>query len=179
MRRWILMAGIAGASIAFSASAFAQAVAESVLTHGLSSAAGTSAGTALGRATNQAAGQLAGRLGQQTSSAAPRQVITTIRPGIQKQTKVLHPTTAAPQAASGASANGGSMIASIQGAAPQEATTVCAPTTLTSVANVDAKSIPAADEKQGNCAAKQTAPTGRKDQAANSYQSVINLPAAK
>src|SRR5207245_7485770 len=93
MRRWILMAAIAGASVAFSASAFAQAVAESVLTHGLSSAAGTSAGIALGRPTHQAAGQLAGRLGQQTSSAAPRQVITTIRPGIQKQTKVLHPTT--------------------------------------------------------------------------------------
>ncbi len=72
MRRWILMAGIAGASVAFSASAFAQAAAESVLTHGLSSAAGTSAGTALGRATNQAAGQLGGRLGQQTPTAAPR-----------------------------------------------------------------------------------------------------------
>jgi hypothetical protein len=179
MRRWILMAGIAGASVVFSASAFAQAAAEAALTHGLSSAAGTSAGTALGRATNQAASQLAGKLGQQTSTAAPRQVTTTIRPGVQKQTKVLHPTTAAAQPANGWSANGGSMIASIQGAAPQETTTACAPTTPTPAANVDAKSIPAAGEKLGNCAPKQTAPIGRKDQATNSYQSVITLPAAK
>src|SRR5437899_8395553 len=141
MRRWILMAGIAGASIAFSASAFAQAVAESVLTHGLSSAAGTSAGTALGRATNQAAGQLAGRLGQQTSSAAPRQVITTIRPGIQKQTKVLHPTTAAAQPANGGSSSSGSMIASIQGAAPEQTRGACGSAAqVTTIQSADAKS---------------------------------------
>jgi hypothetical protein len=179
MGRWILIAGIVASSIVFSASALAQAVAESVLTHGLSSAAGTTAGTALGRATNQAAGQLAGKLGQQTSSTVPRLVISTIRPGVQKQMKVLHPTTAAAQPANGGSVNGGSMIASIQGAAPQETTTACAPTTPTPAANVDAKSVPAAGEKLGNCAPKQTAPIGGKDQATNSYQSVITLPAAK
>lgn len=181
MRRWILMAGIAGASIAFSTSAFAQAVAESVLTHGLSSATGTSAGTALGRATNQAAGQLAGRLGQQTSTATPRQVITTIRPSVQKHMKVLHPTTAAAQPANGGSANSGSansgsMIASIQGAAPQQTREACgAAVQATTMQSADPKSTQAVSgQKQSNCAAKES---GTQD--ANAYQSVITLPAAK
>jgi len=175
MRRWILMAGIAGASVAFSASAFAQAAAESVLTHGLSSAAGTSAGTALGRATNQAAGQLGGRLGQQTPTAAPRQVITTIRPGVQKQTKVLHAATTA-QPANGGSVNGGSMIASIQGAAPQKTQAACGSVVQpTTTQNADAKTTQVVSaQKQTNCAAKES---GIQD--ANAYQSVITLPAAK
>ncbi len=180
MRRWILMAGIAGASVAFSASAFAQAAAESVLTHGLSSAAGTSAGTALGRATNQAAGQLGGRLGQQTPTAAPRQVITTIRPGVQKQTKVLHAATTAQPANGGSvnsgSVNGGSMIASIQGAAPQKTQAACGSVVQpTTTQNADAKTTQVVSaQKQTNCAAKES---GIQD--ANAYQSVITLPAAK
>ncbi len=180
MGRWILMAAIAGASVAFSASAFAQAVAESVVTHGLSSTAGTSAGTVLGRATNHAAGQLAGRLGQQTSTAAPRQVITTIRPGVQKQTKVLHPATTAQPAngwsANGGSASGGSMIASIQGAAPQGTAAACGSAVQgTTIQSADAKTTQAVSgQKQSNCAAKES---GTQD--ANAYQSVITLPAAK
>ncbi len=151
MRRWILMAGIAGASVAFSASAFAQA-----------------------------AGQLAGRLGQQTPTAAPRQVITTIRPGVQKQTKVLHAATTAQPANGGSvnsgSVNGGSMIASIQGAAPQKTQAACGSVVqATTTQNADAKTTQVVSaQKQTNCAAKES---GIQD--ANAYQSVITLPAAK
>ena len=176
MRRWVLMAGIAGASIAFSASAFAQAAAEAVLTHGLSSAAGTSAGTTLGRATNQAASRMTGRLGQQTSSAAPRQVITTIRPRVQNQTKVPHTATTAAQPANRGSANGGTMIASIQGAAPEQTRGACGSAAqVTTIQSADAKSTQVVSgQKQSNCAAKES---GIQD--ANAYQSVITLPAAK
>ena len=175
MRRWILIVGIVAFSIAFSTSAFAQAVAESVLTHGLSSAAGTSAGTALARATNQAAGQLSGRLGQQTSSAAPRQVITTTRPGLQRKTKI-HAATAAAQPANGESSSSGSMIASIQGAAPQGTPAACGSAVQgTTIQSVGAKSTQAVfGQQQSNCAAKES---GIQD--ANAYQSVITLPAAK
>src|SRR5260370_27625765 len=86
MGRWILMAAIAGASVAFSASAFAQAVAESVVTHGLSSTAGTSAGTVWCRAPKYAPRQLPCARGQHTATAEPPPVTTTIPSAVQKQT---------------------------------------------------------------------------------------------
>src|SRR5258708_39673922 len=109
MRRLALLAGI----LVCSAGAFGQAMAEGALTHALSTATGTAMGKALGTATNQMTSRVAGRLGQQTSPAVPRSKIQTVRPGVQKSAAVPPSgTTAEPPA-------GGSLIASIQGAAPQ------------------------------------------------------------
>jgi len=101
---------IAVCLVAFSGIASAQAAVEGALTHGLSGAASATAGKALGQIGNQ----LAGRLGQQTSNAV-RPAVTTVRPRAQKAVKV-------PQAATTASpaANGGSLIASIQGGEQQQ-----------------------------------------------------------
>src|SRR5437764_10614061 len=104
--RKLMLAVLAGIGlIAFSANALGQAAAEAVLTHSISTSVGTHVGTALGNATNQ----LGGKLGRQTSTAAQRQVITTVKPGVQGKAK-LPPTTATPQGPSN-----GSLIASIQG----------------------------------------------------------------
>src|SRR5260370_18372642 len=69
MGRWILMAAIAGASVAFSASAFAQAVAESVVTHGLSSTAGATARKVFGPGAHNPPGHPARLRGAQPPQA--------------------------------------------------------------------------------------------------------------
>jgi len=108
MRRLALLAGI----LVCSAGAFGQAMAEGALTHALSTATGTAMGKALGTATNQMTNRVSGRLGQQTSPTAPRSKIQTVKPGVQNSAAVSPSgTTAEPPA-------GGSLIASIQGAAP-------------------------------------------------------------
>ena len=103
---------------ALSGIASAQAAVEGALTHGLSGAASATAGKALGQIGNQ----LAGRLGQQTSNAV-RPAVTAVRSRAQKAVKVPQATTTAAPAA-----NGGSLIASIQGGEPQQAK-ACAPQT--------------------------------------------------
>src|SRR5690348_8365851 len=89
-----------------------QAAVEGALTHGLSGAASANAGKALGQIGNQ----LAGRLGQQTSNTVTPRVIR-VPPGAQKIVKVPRTTTT-----NAAPSNSGSLIASIQGGAPQEKT---------------------------------------------------------
>jgi hypothetical protein len=98
-----------GVMFALCGIASGQAAVEGALTHALSGGTSAAAGKALGQAGNQ----LSGRLGQQTSNAvAPR--VTTVRVGPQKGIKVPQTTTAAAPAA-----NGGSLIASIQGGEAQ------------------------------------------------------------
>jgi len=168
MRKLAVLASI----LLGSAAAFGQAMAEGALTHALSTATGTAMGKALGTATNQMTSRVAGRLGQQTSPAVPRSKIQTVRPGVQKSAAVPPSgTTAEPPA-------GGSLIASIQGAAPQETATPCAPVVQTPSAASPANAQAVPEQKQSDCPAKGSAPAGGKDQA-NSYQSVITLPAAK
>jgi len=139
------LVGIAVCFLALSGLASPQAAVEGALTHGLSGAASASAGKALGQVGNQ----LAGRLGQQTSNAV-RPAVTTVRPGAQKIVKV--PRTVTPPVPA---ANGGSLIASIQGAEPQP---------------VKACSTP--DKKQDQCAGTNAADK-------DSHPSEITLPAAK
>jgi hypothetical protein len=137
-----------------SAGAFGQAIAESALTHALSTATSTAVGKALGTATNQVTNRAAGRLGQQTSTPVPRSRIQTVKPGVQKPTGVPPAgTTAEPP-------SGGSLIASIQGAAP--------PATCDSAAKDSQSKQPASVQKPAPCTSS-----------ADAYQSVINLPAAK
>lgn len=99
---------------ALSVGAFAQAAAEAALTHGISSSAGSSIGTALGKATSG----LAGRVGQQVSNAAPRQVITAVKPGPQGNTVQGNEKSTSAAPGTTASTSSGSLIASIEGAAP-------------------------------------------------------------
>ena len=149
MRAMALLAGI----LAFAASAFGQAMAEGALTHALSTATGTAVGKAMGNTANQMSTRVAGRLGQQTSSAVPRSRIQTVRPGVQNSSAVPPSgTTAEPPP-------GGSLIASIQGAAPQPA---CASTAKDSQSETNSASKPAA------CLP-----------AADSHPSMITLPAPK
>jgi len=85
--------------------ASAQAAVEGALTHALSGGATATAGKALGQIGNQ----LTGRLGQQTSNAvSPR--VTNVRPSSQNLAKNPRPAAIVP-----AGANGGSLIASIEG----------------------------------------------------------------
>ncbi len=148
------------ALMACSGSALAQAAAEAALTHGLSAGASSSAGSAFGKLGNQ----LAGRLGQQVSTAAPRQVITTVRPGVQKRGGVSRaPTQTTPGPPT---TTGGSLIASIQGAEPQASTCASAVPADTKVA-----ATPAA-QKPGNCSVPAS-PN------AILYKSEITLPASK
>jgi hypothetical protein len=156
IRIWTV--GLIVALVDCSGSALAQAAAEAALTHGLSAGASSSAGSAFGKLGNQ----LAGRLGQQVSTAAPRQVITTLRPGVQKQARASRPAT---QTTSAPLTNGGSLIASIQGAEPQAST--CAP-----VAAADTKTASTPAQKPSNCSAA-AAPD------AILYKSEITLPASK
>jgi len=156
IRIWTV--GLIVAFMACSGSALAQAAAEATLTHGLSAGASSSAGSAFGKLGNQ----LAGRLGQQVSATAPRQVITTVRPGVQKQSKVSRLTT---QTTPVQPATGGSMIASIQGAEPQP--TACAP-----VAPADTKTATTPAQKPSNCSAPASTD-------AILYKSEITLPASK
>jgi hypothetical protein len=149
MRRLTLLAGI----LVCSAAAFGQAMAEGALTHALSTATGTAVGKALGTATNQMTNRVAGKLGQQTQNAAPRSRIQMAKPGVQKPGVPVAGTTSEPP-------SGGSMIASIQGAAPQ-------PTCESAL-----------QDSQGNKtdSAKNPSPCSS---TADTHPSVITLPAAK
>jgi hypothetical protein len=149
MRRLALLAGI----LVCSAGAFAQAIAEGALTHALSTATSTAVGKALGTATNQMTNRIAGRLGQQTSTSVPRSRIQTVKPGVQKPGVPPSGTTAEPP-------SGGSLIASIQGAAPQA--------TCDSAAKDSQSQQPDSAQKPAPCPSTTDA-----------YQSVITLPAAK
>jgi hypothetical protein len=140
-------------TVAFSVNASAQAAAEAVLTHSISTGIGTHVGTALGNATNQ----LAGRVAQQTSTAVPHQVITTVKPGVRGQS-TLPAASTAPTQPSG----NGSLIASIQGGERQA--TGCAPA-KTADAKAPAKAV------TQTCAAAA--------QAKDDHPSVVNLPAAQ
>jgi hypothetical protein len=144
--------------LGFSAGARGQAAAEAALSHAMSSSAGTAMGTTLGRATNQ----MAGKLGQQTSTTI-RPAVTNVKPGVRGRTKV-------PTTQSGTS-NGGSMIASIQGAAPQQSAPACAPKQKNEN-GVTAISPAPADGPSSNCP-ESPASDG------NSHPSAISLPAAK
>lgn len=114
MSKVLFWAAVAISLITFSASSFAQAAVEGALTHGLSSSAGSSLGSALGRAMNGAAG----RVGQQVSNTAPRPVTTRPRLGLQNRGQANPSLPGVPTPSSS-----GSLITSIQGAAP--GTTVC------------------------------------------------------
>ncbi len=156
IRIWTV--GLIVGLMACSGNALGQAAAEVALTHGLSAGASSSAGSAFGKLGNQ----LAGRLGQQVSTTAPRQVITTVRPGVQKQGGVSRVTT---QTASAQPLTGGSMIASIQG--------VVEPQTQTCSAAVPADTKAATPaQKPSNC----TSPAAPD---AILYKSEITLPASK
>ena len=111
MRGLALLAGVLMCSVA----AFSQAIAEGALTHALSTATGTAMGKAMGNVTNQMANRVASRLGQQTPTQAPKSRLQTFKPGAQNSTAVPPSSTTAQSPA------GGSLIASIQGAAPQPA----------------------------------------------------------
>lgn len=154
MRKLFMVAFVGVGLIALSASAFAQAAAEAVLTHSISTSIGTHVGTALGNATNQ----LAGRVAQQTSATAPRQVITTVKPGAQGRARI------APATASQQPASNGSLIASIQGWEPKASTCTAAPK------GADPKAQPSS-APQKNCPA---IPSGH-DAA---HPAVVNLPMA-
>src|SRR6266567_602895 len=150
MRRLALLAGI----LVCSAGALGQAIAEGALTHALSTATSSAMGKALGTATNQMTNRVAGRLGQQTSPAVPRSKIRTLKPRVRQSAAVApSDTTAEPPA-------GSSLIASIQGAAPQPA------------CNSGAQDSP---NKQTDSAQKPAACPST----TGAYQSVITLPAAK
>jgi hypothetical protein len=136
---------IAVCFLGLSGIASAQAAVEGALSHGLSGAASASAGKALGQIGNQ----LAGRLGQQTSNTV-RPAVTTVRPSAQKMVKVPRTVTTPVPAA-----NGSSLIASIQGAEPQQAKACSTP-----------------DQKQSQCVGTNAADK-------DSHPSEITLPAAK
>ena len=164
MRIRIWTVGVVVALLICSGSALAQAAAEAALTHGLSAGASSTAGSAFGRLGDQ----LAGRLGQQVSTTAPRQVITTVRPGVQKQKRVsgvVPQTTPAPPTTSG-----GSLIASIQGAEPQAPT--CAPGPQAAAATDNKNATASVAQKSSNCSAPASPD-------AILYKSEITLPASK
>ena len=153
MRGLALLAGI----LVLSASAFGQAMAEGALTHALSTATSTAVGKAMENSTNQMTKRVAGHLGQQTSPAVPRSRIQTARPGVQNS--VQKSTAVPPSGTTAEPPPGGSLIASIQGAAPQPA---CASTAKDSQSKTDSASKPA------GC-----------PPAADSHPSMITLPAPK
>jgi hypothetical protein len=154
MRTFLL--AVLVATVGFSANASAQAAAEAVLTHSISTGIGTHVGTALGNATNRLAGQVA----QQTSTAVPHQVITTVKPGARGNSKVPVASTTPAQPS-----GNGSLIASIQGGERQPA--ACTPATKTA----DAKAPAKAGSQANNCAAVA--------QAKDDHPSIVNLPAAQ
>jgi hypothetical protein len=156
MRSLILRTTVVACVLTFSASAFAQAAAEAVLSHAAATSMGTAAGKALGQATNQMTNRVAGRLGQQTPNAAQRPAVTKARAAVQSQTEVEPTTTAEPPA-------GGTMIQSIQGAAPQPGCTTDNP--------ADSKAAANPASQKGGCPAPP--------QNGNAHPSMITLPPAK
>jgi hypothetical protein len=156
MSSLILRTTLVACVVTFSAGAFAQAAAEAALSHAAATSMGTAAGKALGQATNQMTNRVAGKLGQQTPNAAQRPAATKVRSAVQSQTEVEPTTTAEPLA-------GGSMIQSIQGAAPQPACTISTP--------ADSKAAADPASQKGGCPAPP--------QNGNSHPSMITLPPAK
>jgi hypothetical protein len=156
MRSLILRTMLVACVVTFSVSAFAQAAAEAALSHAAATSMGTAAGKALGQATNQMTNRVAGRLGQQTPNAAQRPAVAKVRSAVQRPSEVEPTTTAEPPA-------GGSMIQSIQGAAPQPACTTG------TQADSKAAAIPAS--QKGGCPAPP--------QNGNTHPSMITLPPAK
>jgi hypothetical protein len=156
MSSLILRTTLVACVVTFSVSAFAQAAAEAALSHAAATSMGTAAGKALGQATNQMTNRVAGKLGQQTPNAAQRSAVTKVRAPVQSQTEVEPTTTAEPPA-------GGSMIQSIQGAAPQAACTTYTPADSKAAANP-------AGQKNGCPAPPQNG---------NTHPSMITLPPAK
>ncbi len=152
----LIVAGCAG-------ELFAQAAAETVLTHGASSAAGSSLGKTLGNALGNAASQLGGRLGQQTSTAPNVQRVPASK---KKAVAAAVPSTPAPVSFSG------SLIASIEGAAPASSVVAanCAPAAKPADSNSSQSTpAPAATDLTKNCPAAQ---------GNDSHPAVVNLPAA-
>jgi hypothetical protein len=135
------------------ASAFAQAAAESVLLHGGSAAATAKAGSTLGSALNQSMKQLSGRVAQTTS---PQVVAHPL--AVQSGSK--SPVKSAAASSSTVPAQG-SMIGSIQGAAP---TTTCASTSQSAPAN---RNQTAAQPARTDCGSQLTSQKSK---------SVITLP---
>jgi hypothetical protein len=156
MSSLILRTTLVACVVTFSAGAFAQAAAEAALSHAAAPSMGTAAGKALGQATNQMTNRVAGQLGQQTPNAAQRPSVTKVRAAVQGQAEAGPTTTAEPPA-------GGSMIQSIQGAAPQ-------PT---------CKSSTPADSKTAANPASQKAGCSAPPQNGNTHPSMITLPPAK
>ena len=149
MRGLVLLAGI----LVCSAVAFGQAMAEGALAHALSTATSTAVGKPLGAATNQMTNRVTGRLGQQTSTPVSRSRLQTVKPGVQKPGVPAAVTSTEPP-------SGGSLIASIQGAAPQPACESAAK---------------GSQSKQTDSVQKPAVCPSTTD----AYQSVITLPAAK
>ena len=167
MRIRIWTVGVVVALLICSGSALAQAAAEAALTHGLSAGASSTAGSAFGRLGDQ----LAGRLGQQVSTTAPRQVITTVRPGVQKHPKQKRVSGVAPQTTPAPpTTSGGSLIASSQGAEPQAPTCASGPQAAAATDNKNATASVA--QKSSNCSAPASPD-------AILYKSEITLPASK
>jgi hypothetical protein len=150
--------------VALEGNALAQAAAEAVLTHSISTSAGASLGKAMGNALGSATGQVATRLGQQTASAGSRQRLTTIKPGGSGTTTVV--TGSGPEGA-----KTGSLIASIQGAAPT--VTNCVPATKPAVSNTAPAKAASTVPSSTNACAAQPVPSS------SAHPAVVNLPAAK
>ena len=158
MRRLPLLACV----VICSAAAFGQAAAEGALTHALSTATGTAVGKTLGNVTNQMATRVSTQLGQQTavskstsksaSTAVSKSNAQTIKPGAQEPA-ATYGTTPEPPA-------GGSMIASVQGAAPQPA--------------CDSASADSPSKQLDSASKAATCPA-----ASDSHPSEITLPAPK
>jgi hypothetical protein len=126
-----------------------QAAAEGALSHALAGGASATAGKALGQIGNQ----VAGRLGQQTANAvSPR--VTNVRPASQNFAKKPRPAAIVTP-----HANGGSLIASIEGAEVP-------------VAKNCATQNDKAAEKQADCKAQVA-------NEADAHPSEITLPALK
>ena len=158
----LLVAGCAG-------ELFAQAAAEAVLTHGASSAAGSSIGKTLGNALGNAANQLGGRLGQQTAIAPKVQRIPASKQKAATAVSVPTNTAAVPSS--------GSLIASIEGAAPPSSLT----TTNCSVAAKPAESNTSPSTAPPPAVVSPVTSPAKNCPAApdsNSHPAVVNLPAA-
>lgn len=162
------VAGLA-AFFLLSAVAFAQGAAEAALSHSLSTSMGSAVGKALGNVTNKAAGQVAGTVRQQTSVSSRRPVAPVAAPArsqVQTVAQVDFGTTSEPPA-------GGSLIQSIEGAAPNSCVAIAQSSTDAPASAVppDAKApvakTSASALKQNSCA--PGAP----------YKAVVNLPAPK
>lgn len=155
---------VLGAFVLVSAGAFAQGAAEAALSHSLSTSMGTAVGRALGNAGNRAATQVAGGIRQQTSMSSRR--INPAKSQVQAVAQTASGTTSEPPA-------GGSLIQSIEGAAPRTCVTIAQNSAeamsdtkinAATASNSNAQSLP---PKQDSCPANVP------------YKAVVNLPAAR